>query len=133
MTQDNRRTNAASDLRAAGEALRAAEALLALGLLRDAVSRAYYAAFHAMRALVLLEGYEPKTHAGLLTLFAQHVVAPGRLEARYNLLAARLAAYRNASDYAFEFDMPADEVRAEIVAVRELVERTRQLLDATPG
>lgn len=56
MTDDNRRANARADLAAAADALRAAEALIDLGLLRDAVSRAYYAAFHAMRPLRACRG-----------------------------------------------------------------------------
>jgi len=54
MNAPNRRDNAAREAAVGDDALRAAEALLALGLHNDAVSRAYYAAFHYARALLLL-------------------------------------------------------------------------------
>ena len=63
------------------DALQAASALLQLGLHNDAVSRAYYAAFHYARALLLLEGLEPKTHRGVVALLLEHYESPGRLEA----------------------------------------------------
>ncbi len=68
MTGENRIDNARAEAALGDDALRAAEALLALGLANDAVSRAYYAAFHYARALLLLEGLEPKTHRGFWTV-----------------------------------------------------------------
>jgi hypothetical protein len=69
VTGDNRRANAEADIAAGFDALRAAEALLGLAIFRDAMSRAYYAAFHAARPLPL-EGIEPETHAGVLRVVA---------------------------------------------------------------
>lgn len=56
MNETNRADNAAREAERGDDALRAAEALVGLGLNNDAVSRAYYAAFHYSRALLLLEG-----------------------------------------------------------------------------
>ena len=46
MNEENRRLNAQAEIEASEEALSAAEALLAGGLLRSAVSRLYYAMLH---------------------------------------------------------------------------------------
>lgn len=70
MTDANRHSNAHAELAIANDALLVARAALELGIVRDALSRAYYAVFHAARALLLLAGVEPKTHAG-----AEHFVA----------------------------------------------------------
>ena len=51
MSPENKRANAAAELVRAEESLRAAAVLLREGLFNDAVSDAYYAAFHAVRAL----------------------------------------------------------------------------------
>ena len=56
MTRSNRGANARAEAARGDDALRAAEALLGLDLPNDAVSRAYYAAFHYGRALLLSEG-----------------------------------------------------------------------------
>ena len=65
MTPANARAHVAAELSRGEKSLQAAEALLALGLFSDAVSRAYYAAFHHACALLLVEGAEPRTHAGV--------------------------------------------------------------------
>ena len=46
----------------------------------DAVSRAYYAAFHAAQAALLAEGQKADTHKGLVTLFGLLLIKPGKLE-----------------------------------------------------
>lgn len=63
MTNENRLLNATAELAAADDALKVARAAVGLGIARDAMSRTYYAAFHAARSLLLLEGLEPKTQA----------------------------------------------------------------------
>ena len=57
--------------------LAAAHDLVTCRRYEDAVSRAYYAAFHAATATLLSLGIESKTHGGLRALFALHVVRPG--------------------------------------------------------
>ena len=57
------------ELDSADQALRAASVLRDGALLRDAVSRLYYAVFHAARAALLVDGRHAKTHSGQLTLF----------------------------------------------------------------
>jgi len=115
MTGANRIANAQADLAAARDALKVAEAALGIGVVRDAMSRTYFAAFHAARALLLLEGYEPKTHGGLSSLFGEHLVRSGKIDGKYAMLLTRLQAYRQASDYAFAFTATVEDVRAEIV------------------
>ena len=51
MTNDNRKKNIALELEHSAEAFRAAEVLVAASLYRDAVSRAYYAAFQDLTAM----------------------------------------------------------------------------------
>jgi uncharacterized protein (UPF0332 family) len=70
VTEANRLTNARAEAALGDDALRAASALVALGLYNDASSRAYYAAFHYARALLLLSGLEPKTHRGVAEVAA---------------------------------------------------------------
>jgi uncharacterized protein (UPF0332 family) len=52
----------------AKEKLQTAQDLLDEGANDDAVSRAYYAAFHAATAVLLTEGLTADTHRGLLNL-----------------------------------------------------------------
>ncbi|MEM3503507.1 MAG: HEPN domain-containing protein, partial [Nitrososphaeria archaeon] len=56
------------------ERLEAAELLLNNGKIVDSINRAYYAMFHAARALLLLYGIEPKTHEGVVREFSRIIV-----------------------------------------------------------
>jgi uncharacterized protein (UPF0332 family) len=68
MTDANRAANAAAERKAAIEALAEARALDRLSHYGGAISRAYYAAFHAARALLVEKGLQPKTHDGVRRL-----------------------------------------------------------------
>ena len=111
MTGENRHANAVAEIRAARDALRACDSLLSLGLYRDAMSRAYYAAFHAARALLLLEGLEARTHSGVLRMVAERLVRAGLLEPKVNVLLAKLQGIRHESDFGCAFDIDPDDAR----------------------
>jgi uncharacterized protein (UPF0332 family) len=68
------------------------------GFFEDAVSRTYYAVFHAACALLAASGRTVRTPDGLRAAIAQHVVKPGRLDAKYSRLLARIVADRNDAD-----------------------------------
>lgn len=133
MTGANRAANARAEINAARDALRVAEAALGLGIRRDAMSRIYYAVFHAARALLLLEGVEPKTHAGVGRMLAEHLVRAGKLDAHAGLLVTRLQAYRQASDYSYAFEIDASDATNELAAARAFVDRAARDVEATPA
>jgi hypothetical protein len=134
MTDDNRLTNAESELAIARDAARVARAALELGIARDALSRAYYAVFHAVRALLLLEGMEPKTHAGVSRLFSDHWVKTGRIDSSQMLVVTRLQSYRLASDYSYSFDVRPEDAKGEVDAAESFVERASQIVGrGVPG
>ena len=129
MTSENRRVHIEAELARGREALRAAEALLAAGLLNDAVSRAYYAALHHALALLLTEGVEPRTHAGTSQMLGRHFVMTGKLSPERAKDLSRLEQFRGEADYNrfFVFTEPsaADEVqvaRRFCASVAELLE-----------
>jgi uncharacterized protein (UPF0332 family) len=79
VTDENRRENALNEAALGDDASKAARALVDLGLPNDAVSRAYYAAFHYGRAVLLCHGLEPKTHRGVLALLERSAGEAGWL------------------------------------------------------
>ena len=128
MTEDNRRQNVAEQLVRSDEAFRAAEGLLALGLHADAVSRAYYAAFHCLLALLLSRGLEPKTHRGAITLLNQEFIRSGRLSSAHNRLLGGLQRSRELADYSAGIRFSADDARALIEDARAFEREARGLL-----
>lgn len=78
---------------------RVARDLFAKGHWEDAVSRAYYAAYHAAQAALLTEGQRGETHRGVVLLFGLLLVKTGKLDRRWGKLLATLKDDREASDY----------------------------------
>ncbi|MCP9450956.1 MAG: HEPN domain-containing protein [Nitrospira sp.] len=83
----------------AREKARVARDLYAKGEWDDAISRAYYAAYHAAQAALLTEGQRADTHKGVVTLFGLLLVKTGKLDKRWGKLLSNLKDDREASDY----------------------------------
>ena len=79
--------------------LAVARELLVRRHLDDAVSRAYYAAFHAAQAALLAEGQRAETHRGVVTLVGLLLVKTGRIDKRCGRILANLKDDRETSDY----------------------------------
>ena len=61
----------------AKECLRDAKLLLAGESYRSAANRAYYAIFHAMRAVLALDGVDMKHHSGIISKFRKRYIKTG--------------------------------------------------------
>jgi uncharacterized protein (UPF0332 family) len=130
VTGENIRANVADEVRLARSALRAADALLGLGLVPDAASRAYYAALHAARALLFSIGLEVRSHRAVRTMLSRHFVQPGLLLAERSKELGHLESLRSAGDYDSAFAFSADEVRPEVEKARRFVNDAEALLAA---
>ena len=128
MTDANRLAHARAEAALGDDALRAASALVELGLHNDAVSRAYYAAFHYARALLLVAGLEPKTHRGVVSLLLEHYEKPGRLEPGAVSILARLQTFRGLADYDASERLAKERAETEVAAARLFVEKARALM-----
>lgn len=128
MTEDNRRANLVVEVEKSTNSQRAAEACLALGLADDSVSRAYYAAYHMVQALLLTEGLQAKTHAGLHDQFYLHFIRTGRAPTHLAKLFAGLQKFREQADYTRAFHFSVEDAHEEVGHSRTICEALRQLL-----
>lgn len=133
MNDSNRKENAEREAALGDDALRAATALLALDLFNDAVSRAYYAAFHHGRALLLLEGLEPKTHRGVFALLERHFEATGRLSREALSRFARLQTFRGLADYDSRDRLTAERATEEVASAKIFVAEASAVRSAPRG
>ena len=81
------------------DSLKSAEALVELDLILDGLSRAYYAALHHARALLLSIDIVPKSHKGTLTLFSLHFIKTGIIPKEIGVIFSILQKIREDSDY----------------------------------
>jgi uncharacterized protein (UPF0332 family) len=128
VTNDNRKKNIAAEVRRGTETLESAEILFQAGKLADAVSRAYYGAFHHARALLLMLGQEARTHSGVDRLLQRDLVREGLLDPEVARLLARLMTYRLEADYTAEYVFTPASAREEIEAAQRFVREARRVL-----
>ncbi len=117
MTPADIRQSVLLEIEAGLEALKAARALVEEGLYRSAMSRAYYALFHHVKALLYTQGFEPRSHEGLEHLFGLHFVKSGRVDPSSAKLLARLQKYREQSDYGLVTAFTRKDVEQELAEI----------------
>src|ERR1700733_12672697 len=111
-----------AELARARQLLAAAEHLYRGQFFEDAVSRAYYAVFHAACALLATIGRTVRTHDGLRAAIAQHFGKPGLLDPKYSRLLARIAADRNDADYAVVSTFRVEDAELDLRQAEEFVD-----------
>ena len=65
----------------------------------SANNRAYYAIFHAMRAVLALDGKDFKKHSAVIARFTLNYLKPEILSREYSKLISNASLIRNRSDY----------------------------------
>lgn len=80
----------------------------------DAVSRAYYAVFHAAQAVLLTEGLSAGTHQGVVTLFGLHFIKTGRIDKKFGRFLTNLKDDRENGDYGL-FSVIDEETAVESI------------------
>ena len=133
MTEEGRRESSIEELSLAGEELSIADSLLQKGYPRVGLTRAYFAVFHAARALLYAVGFEPRTHGGVHHLFNLHFVKTARFEPGASLLLARLQKYREQADYSRAFVVDSRSAREELGAARAFVDEVRAQIAKEQG
>lgn len=110
------------------EELQAAKALIDAGLPSQAVSRAYFAAFHAATAALVLVDAAPSTPAGVISALRQRFAQDGAdLEA--GRILRRLFEDRNDVDYALAAASP-DDAKLALANAEQFVDATARWIDA---
>jgi len=123
MTEEGQRDSARAEIGLADEELRAAQTLLDEKLPRIALTRAYFLVFHAVRAKLYSDGFEPRSPGGTQHLFNLHYVKTGLVAPEASRIMARLQKFREEADYAQAFVVDGDGAREELDAARAFVAR----------
>ncbi|MEM3368494.1 MAG: HEPN domain-containing protein [Nitrososphaerales archaeon] len=117
-----------ASLRLADRSLEGARALLDRGEYFGAVSRAYYAIFHAARAMLYTYGIATKTHSGLVSLFGEHIIRKGIMPGDFAEILAKALDMRQKSDYEVFTEFREEEVKKLIADAENFVGSVKQVL-----
>ena len=113
--------------------LQVAEELLREKHYEDAVSRAYYSAFHAAQAILLTEGLSAETHQGLVNLFGLHLVRTGKFEKKFGKYLANLKDDRETGDYEVYSSIDQETAAHAVQEAREFLQAAESYLKTFLG
>lgn len=98
----------------AREDLDAAHLLFDAGNYRIANNRAYYAIFHAMRAVLVFDNFDSSKHSGVIAEFRRRYIKEGIFPAEISKMIGAAFTIRNASDYDDMFIASKDDTEEQI-------------------
>ena len=125
LSQEERAIVVGLELEKADKFLAQAKAVAALGIWDVVANRIFYAAFHAVSALLINDHIEVRSHKGAGLMFGQKYVMPGIFSADDGRLYAKLQDLLEKSDYNLVYQSDEAEMAPLIEKTRDLIERIK--------
>ena len=97
-------------LETASKSLAAAKILIDAQAYKDAANRLYYCVFHAMRAVLAIDGFDSKKHSGVISAFRQKYMKTGIFPPELSEIIKNAFDMRGKSDYEDFFVISKDDV-----------------------
>lgn len=116
------------ELKIAKEMLSDAVMMLEEKRLRSAVSRAYYAMFHATKSALLFQGTDCKSHAGARVRLGEYIIKKGLMDSKFARSLHRANRLREKSDYSPAFKIDEQDVRKLIGEAREFLTAVEEMI-----
>ena len=110
------------------DCLREAQLLLGGEEYKGAANRAYYAAFHALRAVLILDGFDSKKHSGIIAKFRENYLKTQLFSKEISDYIASLFRVRTASDYDDFYIVSKEESIAQFKKAKSIVEQIEAYL-----
>ena len=111
------------------EDLQCAEKLFNDGHFRAANNRAYYAIFHAMRAVNVLDEFDSSKHSGVIAHFNQYHVKTGDFNKRASKIIQNAMEMREHADYEDFFVASKKDAEEQICRAEEFLECVKGYLE----
>lgn len=92
-------------------------------------NRLYYAVFHAVNAMLLIDGIKTGTHKGISIQFGKAYVLTGIFERQDGILYSQLQTMREKADYQNVFSLAEEDGRKFIESADELRKRICEYVD----
>lgn len=99
LSEDDRLGLVQYRLQRSESSLNEADYLAKGGFFNAAVNRLYYAAYYALTALLLKDGYDVGTHAGARTMLSLKYIRTDMLPVKYGRIYGDLFNFRQSGDY----------------------------------
>ena len=108
--------------------LEAAKALFAVKQYRASINRSYYAIFHALRAVVALDGFDSSKHSGIISFFNKNYVKEGVFDPTISKKISSTFNMREKADYEDFFIAYAEDAQIQIEKAEEILRTIEEYL-----
>jgi uncharacterized protein (UPF0332 family) len=113
----------------AEETMKSAELCVQNHFFKDAINRAYYAAFYGVKAVLALADTDFKRHKDVVAYFNREYVASEIFPKEIGRLLARLQKKRETSDYDDFYIASAEEAKEQMAAAEKIIKAIKLYLD----
>jgi uncharacterized protein (UPF0332 family) len=117
----------------ARESLDVAREIDARGSHGFAASRAYYAMFYVVEALLLGEGLEYSSHSALIAAFGEKFQKSGRVPAGFHRMLLDAAECRQLGDYEVNVEVSAGLAGEQIANAQRFIDLVQNMFASTTG
>lgn len=107
----------------ARRAFEQAQGVVELQYWETIANRLYYATYNAVSAMLIAYGYTTRSHDGVIHLFGQHFVKPGKVDVKDGKLYHHLYTMRLTGDYDDTYGLTSEDVLPLIEQASELIEK----------
>ena len=97
---------------------------------KNTLNRAYYAIFHAIRAVNALSGFDSSKHSGVIAYFNQIYVKEGVFTKELSKIIRMASENREKADYLDFFIASKEEAERQILRAEEFVDAIKMYLES---
>ncbi len=115
------------------ECLNSAKHLFHIKDYSAAANRSYYAVFHAIRAIMALDGEDRKKHSGVISYFSEHYIKTSVFEKKFSYVIKEAFDIRQESDYEDFYMISESDVDEQIKNVTEFLATAQQYSEKRYG
>lgn len=113
----------------AKENLEEAEALFNINKFKGASNRAYYAIFHAIKAMFALEETDFKKHSSVMAFFNKEYVSKNVFSKELGRKVGQARFFREKSDYVDFYIVTKEECQEQIETARTVIDEIEKYID----
>lgn len=114
----------------AKEMLNASEENLGLRQYRTSLNRSYYAIFHAMRAVNILEGYDSSKHSGVIAFFTQTFLKTEKIDRTMAKIIKESSYLREKSDYDDFYIASKEEAEKQLENAKKFIKTVQKFMES---
>ncbi len=130
MLEENRKDLCRYRIEKAYECLKSADALSNIEDFATAANRAYYAMFHAMRAVMALDGEDRKKHSGVVSYFQEKYIKSGVFDKQFSYAIKNAFLVRQESDYEDFYIVSKADAIEQIENAKQFVAAVDEYIDS---